>query len=746
VSGVPDLVFLAILLAAIGLILPGFGLVRRMHEPVRPRAGWLFTPRHAAPMAMATDREGIFMKMRLVLGAALLAIVAGGVSVQVSAAGKAAKPAAKPVLGTFGVDTVGMDKAVAPGNDFYKFVNGGWEAATPIPSDRASWGGFAILRDLSDQRTRAIIETVSGQQNAPGSPGQKVGDYFASFMDEAAIEAKGIDPIKPMLVHIGAIQTQTQLAEAFGIANRLGVATPIGMSVEQDLKDNSVYSAYLGQSGLGLPDRDYYLEENPRFVEIRAKYVAHIGNMLKLAGVADSAAKAQRIFDLEKKIAATHWTQAQSRQIDKLYNPVATGDLAAKMPGFDWTAYLKAVGVGAQPQVIATQPSALTAAARIISSEPLDVWKDYLTFHLIKDAAPFLSKAFVEEDFAFNGPVLSGTPALKERWKRGVDSVNAAMGEAVGQIYVAKYFPPASKAKADELVRNLRVAFNARIDRLEWMAPETKVKAREKLTAFTQKIGYPDKWRDYSALKIVRGDAVGNALRATEFEYNRQLAKIGKPVDRGEWGMTPQTVNAYANPLMNEVVFPAAILQAPFFDPKADDAVNYGGIGSVIGHELSHHFDDQGRKFDPRGNLTEWWTAEDVKRFDAYTAKVVQQYGAYEPLAGKKVNGELTLGENMADLAGVTIALDAYRLSLKGKPAATIGGYTGDQRFFLGFAQVWRTKYRDANLLQRLTNDPHTPGHYRAYVVRNLDAWYAAFGAKPGEKYYLTPAERVKVW
>lgn len=687
------------------------------------------------------------MKLRLILGAAALALAAGSGPAMAATAGKTTKPAAaKPQLGTFGVDTAGMDKTVAPGDDFYKFVNGAWDKITPIPADKASWGGFAVLRDLSDQRTRSIIETVSAQANAPGSAGQKVGDFYASFMDESAIEAKGLTPIQPLLAEIGAIQTPAQLAQVFGKANRLGITNPIGIGVFQDLKDNTTYSAYLGQGGIGLPDRDYYLQDNPRFVEIRAKYIAHIGNMLKLAGIADSAAKAQRIFDLEKKIATAHWTQAESRQIDKLYNPVAVSDLTAKMPGFDWAAYLKTAGVDALPQVISTQPSALTAAAALTSSEPLDLWKDYLTFQTLEAAAPYLSKAFVEENFAFSGVVLSGTPALKERWKRGVDFVNASLGEAVGQLYVDKYFPPAAKAKADELVRNLRVAMDVRLSRLTWMAPETKVKAREKLAAFTQKIGYPDKWRDYSALQIVRGDAVGNAMRATEFEYARNLAKIGKPVDRGEWGMTPQTVNAYANPLLNEVVFPAAILQPPFFDPNADDAVNYGGIGAVIGHELSHHFDDQGRKFDPQGNLSDWWTAEDVKRFEAYTARVVKQYGAYEPLAGSHVNGELTLGENMADLAGVNVALDAYHLSLKGKPAPVLGGYTGDQRFFLGYGQIWRTKYRDANLLQRLTTDPHTPGNYRAYVVRNLDAWYAAFGAKPGQKYYLTPAERVKVW
>jgi putative endopeptidase len=688
------------------------------------------------------------MRNSLLLGAAVLAVVTGDAFAPAFAKDRHDLPAtaAKAELGAFGVDTAGMDKAVKPGDDFYRFVNGAWDKATPIPADRSSWGGFAVLRDLSDTRTKAIIEEVSKLQNAPGSAGQKVGDFYASFMDESAIEAKGISPIQPMLASVNAIKGPADLARAFGAANRMAISVPIGMGVELDLKDNTVYSGYLGQGGLGLPDRDYYLEDKASFVEIRAKYVKHIANMLKLAGIADADAKAQRIYDLEKKIAMTHWSQAESRQIDKLYNPVAANELGAKMPGFDWGLFLKTVGIGDLKTVIATQPSALQGAAKLISSEPIETWKDYLTFKIIKDAAPFMSKAFVDEDFAFDGPILSGTPQNKERWKRGVDVINATLGEAVGEIYVARYFPPDAKAKADELVKNITKAMDARLQKLEWMSPETKVKARAKLAAFTPKIGYPDKWRDYSALKIEKGDAFGNAIRATEFEYNRQLAKIGKPVDRSEWFMTPQTVNAYANPLMNEIVFPAAILQPPFFDPNADPAVNYGGIGSVIGHEISHHFDDQGRKFDPQGKLSDWWTSEDVKRFEAYTAKVVKQYGAYEPLPGSKVNGELTLGENMADLAGVNIAYDAYKLSLSGTPAKVIDGYTGDQRFFLGFGQVWRTKYRDAALQQRLTTDPHTPGNYRAYVVRNLDAWYHAFPSKPGEKFYLPPAERIRIW
>ncbi|NNM78773.1 M13 family peptidase [Sphingomonas sp. ID1715] len=676
------------------------------------------------------------MKAFLLVGAAAVTL----------AASASAQTAAKPELGSFGYDATGMDRSVSPGDDFYKFANGNWDKTTEIPSDRSSWGGFGILRDLSDQRTRDIIQAAAAAKGAPGTPAQKVGDYYASFMDEAAIEARGIAPVKPELDRIAAIKSPAELARWMGDANRSGITVPVGVQVEQDLKNNTVYSVYLGQGGLGLPDRDYYLDDsNPKFVETRAKYKVHIARMLTLAGIADADAKAQRIFDLETKIARTHWTAAESRQIEKLYNPVATTQLAAKMPGLDWAAFLPAAGV-TQAQVIAAQPSALTGTAKLIASEPLSAWKEYLTFHTLSNAAPLLPKAFVEENFSFKGTTLAGTPKLKDRWKRGVDLVNYGMGEAVGELYVAKYFPPEAKAKAEQLVKNLIAAMDLRLQKLEWMAPATKTQAREKLAAFTYKIGYPDKWRDYSRLEIRAGDAFGNADRATRFEYQRNLDKIGKPVDKSEWGMTPMTVNAYANPLLNEIVFPAAILQPPFFDPNADDAVNYGGIGAVIGHEISHHFDDQGRKFDKNGNLADWWTAQDIERFKAYTDRVVAQYGAYEPIAGKKVNGELTLGENMADLAGVNVAYDAYKISLGGKPAPVIDGWTGDQRFFLGFAQVWRNKYRDPFMLQILTTDPHTPGMWRPYVVRNVDAWYSAFDVKPGTKFFLKPEERIKVW
>jgi putative endopeptidase len=674
------------------------------------------------------------MKAHILIGAAALALSAPVLAQE------------KPQLGSFGYDAAGMDRSVSAGDDFYKFANGNWDKTTEIPSDRSSWGGFGVLRDLSDQRTRDVIQAAAQTRAAPGSTGQKVGDFYASFMDEAAIEAKGIAPVKPQLDSIQAIRTPAELARWMGEANRTGITVPIGLQVEQDLKNNTIYSVYAGQGGLGLPDRDYYLvDSNPKFVEARAKYKAHIARMLTLAGIADAEAKAGRIYDLEAKIAKTHWSKAESRQIDKLYNPVATAELGAKMPGLDWAAYVAAAGVN-QSQLIVAQPSAVTGTAALIASEPLSTWKEYLTFHTISNAAPLLPKAFVDENFAFKGTALAGTPKLKDRWKRGVDSVNAAMGEAVGELYVARYFPPESKAKAERLVKNLIAAFDLRLQKLDWMAPATRQSAREKLAAFTYKIGYPDRWRDYSRLEVRPGDAYGNFVRANRFEWQRNLDKIGKPVDKGEWGMTPQTVNAYANPLMNEIVFPAAILQAPFFDPNADDAVNYGGIGAVIGHEISHHFDDQGRKFDKAGNLTEWWTPQDAQRFKVYTDKVVAQYGAYEPLPGQKVNGELTLGENIADLAGLTVAYDAYKISLNGKPAPVIDGFTGDQRFFLGWAQVWRNKYRDGFMQQILTTDPHTPGMWRPYVVRNLDAWYDAFQVKPGTKYFLKPEERIKVW
>jgi putative endopeptidase len=658
----------------------------------------------------------------------------------------AAHAAAKPEFGTFGFDAAGMDRNVNPGDNFYDYANGNWQKVTQIPADKPIWGGFVVLDELSTKRTRDIIETAARSNGPAGSVERKVGDFYGSFMDEAQIEAKGIAPIQPYLARIAAIGNTSDLARAFGALGQYGVGAPVDIGVLPDLKENTHYSAYLSQGGLGLPDRDYYTDQtNPKFAEARAKYKVHIANMLRLAGIADPEGKAQRIFDLESKIAQSHWTRIQQRQIDKLYNPMTKAELAQKIPGFDWNAFLDAADIGGQDRLIVAHPSALQGAAKLIQSEPLDTWKDYLTFRAIAGASGLLPKAFVDESFAFNGKVLAGTPQLPERWKRGANIVGGSMGEAIGQLYVARYFPPSAKAKADELVHNLIGAMDMHLANLTWMTPATKAKARAKLAAFMPKIGYPDRWRDYSSLEIRRGDALGNALRAGQFEYRRNIGKLGKPIDRAEWGMSPQTVNAYANPLMNEVVFPAAILQPPFFDPNADDAVNYGAIGAVIGHEISHHFDDQGRKFDKTGNMTDWWSAADTAAFKKLTDRLGAQYSGYEVLPGQHVKGEQTMGENIADLAGLAIAYDAYHMSLHGKPARVIDGYTGDQRFFLGYAQVWRSKYRDALLQQLLTVDVHSPAIVRPLVVRNFDAWYKAFNVRDG-KLYLPPEQRIRIW
>jgi len=686
--------------------------------------------------------------IRLHCRASVLALALVAPSFAASAApyhAAASSTAGKPQLGAFGVDLTGMDKAVAPGDDFNKFVNGAWEDRTQIPADRSRWGGFDILRDLSDQRTRTVVEAAATDPHATPTA-RKAGTLYASFMDEAAIETRGAAPLRPELDAIAAIRDPAGLSAYFGAAGRDGLGAPIRIGIGLDAKDPDTYVVSIGQGGLGLPDRDYYLvKDNPKYAAARDAYRAHVARMLTLAGIDDAEAKAQAIFDLETRIATAHWSRVQSRQAEKRYNPVATADLPTHFPGFDWPAALAAAHLPGQARVIVGPPSAIEGIAKLVSAVPIDTWKAYLDYHLISARADVLPKAFVDEDFAFS-KVLSGTPELKARWKRGVDFVNAGMGEAVGQLYVAQYFPPAAKAQADELVHNLLAAMKGRLERVTWMTPETKAKALEKLASFTPKIGYPDKWRDYSALTITPGDAYANELAVTRFDYDWNVGKLGKPADRSEWHMTPQTVNAYANPLWNEVVFPAAILQPPFFDPNADAAVNYGAIGAVIGHEISHHFDDQGRKYDAQGRLTDWWTPTDVERFKSYTDRVVAQYGAYEPLPGVHVNGELTLGENMADLAGINVAHDAWLISLHGKQPPVIDGYTGEQRFFLGFGQIWRSKARDAALQVQLTTDPHTPGNFRPYVVRNLDAWYAAFGVKPGQTFYLSPEQRIKVW
>ncbi|AJP71593.1 M13 family metallopeptidase [Sphingomonas hengshuiensis] len=649
-------------------------------------------------------------------------------------------PAApKPTFGSYGFDAAGMDKSVAPGDDFYTYANGSWAKNTPIPADKSNYGAFNLLSDLSQERTQAILK------EAQADPNSKIGVAYATYLDTATIDAKGLAPIQPWLDQIKGVKAKSGLAALYAQANRNGVGTPFRAGVGQDDKDPEIYALFASQGGLGMPDRDYYLSKDPKLAEAKAAYLTHLTNVLTLAGEPDAARRAAAILALETKIAAVHWTNVQNRDSNKTYNKMTVAQLAKQAPGFDFAAYFAGIGAPVDTVIIG-QPSAITGIARIVAAAPVGVLTDQLLVRSLDTFSDVLPAAFDKENFAFFGTVLSGTPEQEARWKRAVDFTTGVLADDVSQIYVAKYFPPETKAAADKLVKNVIAAMDVRIDQLDWMTPETKVKAHAKLAAFTPKIGYPDRWKDYSALRIVAGDAFGNNLRANNWAHEENIGHLGKPLQRWEWGMTPMTVNAYANFGMVEIVFPAAILQPPFFDPHADDAVNYGGIGAVIGHELSHHFDDQGAKYNGEGRLTEWWSPADTAAFKARTDALVAQYDQYAPLPGMHVKGELTLGENVADLAGLTLAYDAYKKALDGKPAPEIDGTTGDQRFYLGWAQVWRRNYREANLRQRLLTDPHSPSQQRAWVVRNLDPWYGAFAPQPGAKLFLTPEQRVRIW
>lgn len=662
----------------------------------------------------------------------------------------------KPQYGTFGFDVSGMDASVAAGDDFFRHANGKWADRTEIPADRSSYTTFAVLAEKAAVRTRAIIEEAAAANAAEGSEARKIGDYFASYMDEARIEQLGSAPIKPELAQIDAIKTRKDLSREIGASIRADVdalnATNFytdrlfGLWVAEDLNDTSKYRPYLMQGGLGMPDREYYLDQGPRFAELRTKYEAHVAKMLTLAGYADAPARAKRVVALETAIAKAHWSVDQTADVQKANVVWTRAELSKKAPGLDWEAFLTAAGLADQQRFGAWQDSAIAGISKLVGSHPMQAWKDYLAYHALKRGAPYLSKAFVDENFEFHGKALSGTPQLRERWKRGVDDTSVSLGEAIGKIYVQKHFSPEAKAQAEEMARNVLTAFGQRIDKLDWMSAETKAEAKKKLANFRVYVGYPDKWRDYSGLQIVRGDAYGNIKRAELFEYRRNLAKLQGPVDRAEWFMTPQTVNALFAPSQNSIIFPAAILEPTFFDPNADAAVNYGAIGGVIGHEVSHGFDDLGAQFDEKGNLRNWWTPNDLARFKAESKKLADQYSAYEPLPGLKLKGEQVLGENIADVAGLAAAWDGYVLSLKGQPAQTIDGFTAEQRFFFGWAQNYRSKYREAAMRRAVVTGVHSPGPYRALTVRNLDAWYTAFDVKPGQKLYLEPADRVKVW
>jgi putative endopeptidase len=644
-----------------------------------------------------------------------------------------------PQLGSFGLDETGMDKNVAPGKDFYAFANGNWAKATAIPADKSNYGMFTALDDLSKDRVKLVLEAAKTEK------GSKIGNAYVSYLGTDRIEKLGLKPIQPWLNKIKAIKTKAAFEKLMPVAARNGVGAFFNGYVGQDDKDPENYIFQISQGGTGLPDRDMYLVQNNKFEAIRKAYKTYLARMLELAGEKNHVARAERIFLMEKNIAEIQWTREDSSDASKTYNKMTLVELDALAPALPMVKILKSISPKIQ-NVIVGQPSAITGIDKVYAQTDLGVLKDQMLIGSLTNFADVLPKTFDETVFGFYSTTLSGTPQQQARWKRAVSFTEGALGEDVGKVYASKYFTSETKASMNELVKNVLAAMGRRIDNLNWMQPETKVKARQKLANFTTKIGYPDRWKSYAKLKMVRADVFRNNLRANQFTFDENIGKLGGPIRRWEWGMLPQTVNAYANFGMNEIVFPAAILQPPFFDPKADSAINYGGIGAVIGHEVSHHFDDQGSKYDEKGRLSDWWTASDVKAFEAAGKALIAQYDKYEIFPGVNVKGEFTLGENIGDLAGLTVAYDAWRTSLNGQEPPVLNGLTGDQRFFLGWAQVWRRNYREANLRQRLITDPHSPSVQRANVVRNLDKWYEAFQPKQGDDLYLKAEERVRIW
>ena len=655
-----------------------------------------------------------------------------------------------------GVNVANMDTSVKPGDDFFAFVNGSWLRNTEIPPDRSRWGVIDELRELNRQRTADLIKELSAKPAAPGSESRKIADYYSSFLDEAAIEKLGFAPVRRALAQIDAIHDRGQLAHWLGGTVRADVdvlnstqietANILGLWVAQDLDNPQRYLPFLLQGGLSMPDRDYYLTKSTSMEEARQQFLAHIEAVLKLAGLADAHAAAGRVYALEMRIAAVHATRTETVDVARGNNHWRRADFDSRAPGLDWTKFFAAAGLGAQQEFVVWHPGAVTGIAALVGKAPLDDWRSYLRFHELEHLAPFLPKALVDEDFHFYGTVLQGTPQLSLRWKRGVNATSAALGDAVGKLYVARYFPPEAKAQVTALVEGLFKAFSQRIDGLSWMTPETRAQAHAKLAALKVGVGYPDHWIDYSALRIVRGDAYGNADRSERFELARNLAKLGKPVDRSEWVMSPQTVNAVNLPAMNALNFPAGFLQPPLFDPKGPAALNFGSTGAVIGHEISHSFDDQGALFDAEGRFRNWWTEADMAHFQAAGKRLVAQYDGYRPFPDLAVNGQLTLSENIADVAGLAAAYDAFRMSLNGAEAPVDHGFNGDQQFFIGFGGTWRAKMREPAERQQIITDGHTPDEYRTATVRNIDAWYKAFDVQPGQKLYLPPAERVPVW
>jgi putative endopeptidase len=651
-----------------------------------------------------------------------------------------------PRYGTWGFDLAGRDTAVAPGDDFFRYANGAYMDALVIPSDRTRFGSFDLLRQLSDNRLEAMMATLVADTAAdPASDAGKLANLYRSYMDEARLEQLDAAPLQPLLAEIRAADSHAGLAALMGSRQGSFGSTFFGFGISDDARNPDRYAVYVGQSGLGLPNRDYYLSE--RYADKKVAYQAYVANLLGMIGWDQPEAMAEAIVALETRIAEAHWTPVESRNRDRTYNPMTPSELVAAAPGFDFVSFMNAAGLGDVERLVIRQDTAMPKIAAIFGETPVATLQAWQAFHTADDAAPFLSKRFVDAHFDFRSRELAGQPEQRSRQKRAVSFTEGVMGEALGRLYVAEYFPPESKAQMETLVANLRLAMANRIRGLEWMSEETKLQALDKLEKFGVKIGYPSKWEDYSALEVRADDLFGNQARAGRFRWQDQLSRLNGPVDDEEWGMTPQTVNAYYSSVKNEIVFPAAILQAPFFDPAADPAVNYGGIGGVIGHEIGHGFDDQGRKSDGDGFLRDWWTPADAAAFEARTARLGAQYDGYEPLPGYNVQGGLTMGENIGDLAGVTLALEAYRLSLNGQPAPVLDGVTGDQRVFYGWAQVWRGAYREDAMKNMVATDPHSPPQFRVIgPLRNIDAWYDAFGVQPGQAYYLPPEERVHLW
>ena len=646
-----------------------------------------------------------------------------------------------------GLDLPGFDPKVRIQDDLFHAANGGWLTATEIPADKPEYGTFIQLRDLSDKRVRAIVDDLATRQHKPGSVEQKVGAFYAAYLDTDAIDKAGLAPLAPTLAEIDAIQTPLQLAAWQG-RQQGRLNTPISLWVMADFKQPTLNRAVTWQGGLGLPDRDYYLKlDDSRLAKARAAYETYLVTLATLADEKQPAEVARRVLAIEQQIAGLHWDTVANRDVVKLYNPMTPAELARAAPGFDWAAFMQAASLVGVDRLSVSQPSTTTGIAKLMADVPLTDWKLYFKLQSLDEAAPVLPRAWREAHFAFHRAALTGATAPRPRWQQAITELNGALGEAVGQVYVARHFSPAQKARMQDMVANLLAAYRESIDGLAWMGDATKSQARDKLGKYMSKIGYPDQWRDYSGLVVRPGDALGNARRSARFEWERIAAKAGKPVDRAEWGMTPQTVNAYYDPSLNEIVFPAAILEPPFFDMAADDASNYGAIGAIIGHEISHGFDDAGSQFDGGGLLRNWWTDVDRKAFDAIGAQLVLQYEGYEPLPGRYLNGKLTLGENIADLSGLQVAYKAYLRSLQGQPAPVLGGYSGAQRFFLGWSQAWREKVRDERALQMLTVDPHSPPQFRANgAAVNHDGFHEAFGTQAGDKMFKPTANRIRIW